>query len=54
MHIGRLIIIPTLLTLSVAGTTLAVAGTPAAARHVSHVQVHSLSMGPGPDIYNHA
>jgi hypothetical protein len=39
MRIGRAIIIPAILTLGVAGSTLAVTAAPAVAAHVSNVHV---------------
>lgn len=39
MRIGRMIIIPAILTLGIAGTSLAAVATPAAAAQASHFHV---------------
>jgi hypothetical protein len=55
MRIGRAILIPAILTLSVAGSTLAATATPAAAGpHVSNVHVLAQGNLPGPDVYYHS
>jgi hypothetical protein len=51
MHIGRAIIIPAILTLSVAGTALAATATPAAAAQVSHTHAIAQSDISGPDVF---
>jgi hypothetical protein len=48
MRIGRLIIIPAILTLGIAGSSLAAVATPAAAAQVAHFHVlkhHDVSTG---------
>jgi hypothetical protein len=44
MRIGRVIIIPTILALTVAGSTLAASATPAAAAHMNNI--HLLAQAP--------
>lgn len=53
MRIGRVIVIPAILMLGVAGSSLAGTATPAAAVHMSNI--HVLAQGPGgsPDIMCH-
>jgi hypothetical protein len=51
MRIGRAIIIPAILTLGVAGSTLAATAMPAAAAQVSHSHVVTLSYVSGPDVF---
>jgi hypothetical protein len=53
MRIGRAIIIPAILTLGVAGWSLASTAAPVAAVHMSNVHVVALSTSPDSGIYLH-
>jgi hypothetical protein len=55
MRIGRAILIPAILTLGVAGSTVAAIATPvAAAPHASHVHVLAQGNLPVPGVYYHS
>ena len=53
MRIGRALIIPAVLALSVAGSALVGSALPAAAASVSVVHGHPAGLTTGPDVYHH-
>jgi hypothetical protein len=53
MRIGRAVIIPAILTLGVAGSSLAATAIPVAAAHVSNVHVLASGHAPAPRVYQH-
>jgi hypothetical protein len=54
MRIGRALIIPAVLALSVAGSALVGSALPAAAANVHVVHGHTVALTTGTDVYHHA
>jgi len=53
MRIGRIVVIPSILALSVAGAVLTGSGISAAVTHAPSAHVQASASSAGPDVYYH-